>query len=97
VANCEQTSETIVQLAARYAHHPDPSVRRMAMSLLTQYPDHANRQTPAPPRLPVGSLGYIGNTSAAPLRRNALLGDDYRGTILDDAPPITLAELLQRG
>jgi hypothetical protein len=40
MASNEQTSESIGSIAARYSQHPDPNVRCMAMSLLTQRPDH---------------------------------------------------------
>jgi hypothetical protein len=44
----EQTSEPIGSIATRYSRHLDPNVRRMAMSLLTQRPDH---KTPKMERL----------------------------------------------
>ena len=46
----ERSSETLAELAARYMHHDDPNVRRLAASVLTQAPDHEPKSAMGAPR-----------------------------------------------
>ena len=56
----EKTSKRVGKIAAAYMHHPDPNVRALAASALTQRPDHKPATTSGPGfAQPAGLFGPV--------------------------------------